>query len=193
MQGHTEFNVLKKAFAGGWELQGKTLGIVGFGRIGQALAKMSLGLGMKVIMYDPFVQQCELETDLPNAIQFKMLFKSSTFEELISVADIISFHVPKPKGGPMIGKEAMAAMKYGVVLLNASRGGVIDEEALLDALESGQVGGAGLDVFEDEPSPNQALLDHPRVSVTPHIGASTNEAQTRIGIELAEKVIAAIS
>lgn len=190
--GSSQFNVLKKSYAKGSELQGKTLGVIGFGRIGQALAKMALGLGMNVVMFDPFVQRCELVIDLPNMIKFRTTLESTPFEELIELADIISFHVPKPKGGPMIGKEEMQAMKDGVILINASRGGVIDETALLEALESGKVGAAGLDVFENEPTPNSALLDHPRVSVTPHIGASTMEAQTRIGIELAEKVIAAI-
>ncbi|MFM1876006.1 MAG: hypothetical protein RL266_1743 [Bacteroidota bacterium] len=192
VSGHDGFDKLKKSFSAGWELQGKTLGIIGFGRIGQALAKMSLGLGMNVTMYDPFVQRCDLEIELPNTIRFRTTIESMGFDEVITTADVISFHVPKPKGGAMIGKEELDAMKTGVVLLNASRGGVIDEIALLEALDSGKVAGAGLDVFENEPTPRPALLHHPRVSVTPHIGASTMEAQARIGIELAEKVIATI-
>ncbi len=190
--GTTDFSGLKKNYSDGWELSGKTIGIIGFGRIGQALAKMVLGLGMNVMMFDPFVKRCDLEIELPNTIRFKTTIESTPFAELITSCDIISFHVPKPKGGPMIGREEISAMKKGVILLNASRGGVIDELALLEALETGKVGGAGLDVFENEPTPLAELLCHPHISVTPHIGASTNEAQTRIGIELAEKVVAAI-
>lgn len=192
LKGVNDFSRLKKSYADGWELSGKTIGIIGFGRIGQALAKMVLGLGMNVVMFDPFVKRCELEIELPNTIRFRTTLDSTPFSELIASCDIISFHVPKPKGGPMIGREEISAMKKGVVLLNASRGGVIDEQALLEALETGKVAGAGLDVFENEPTPLAALLNHPRISATPHIGASTSEAQTRIGIELAEKVVAAI-
>ncbi|MCF8465320.1 MAG: D-2-hydroxyacid dehydrogenase [Flavobacteriales bacterium] len=192
VSGTTHFGTLKKNYAAGIEVQGKTLGIIGFGRIGQALAKMALGIGMNVVMFDPFVKRCELVIELPNTIQFKTTIDSISFAELIEEADVISFHVPKPKGGAMIGKEEIEGMKDGVILLNASRGGVIDEDALLDALNSGKVAAAGLDVFENEPTPKAELMNHPRISVTPHIGASTNEAQIRIGIELAEKVIAAI-
>jgi D-3-phosphoglycerate dehydrogenase len=192
LKGTIDFSGLKKNYSDGWELSGKTIGIIGFGRIGQALAKMVLGLGMKVMMFDPFVNRCDLEIELPNTIRFKTTIESTPFSELITSCDIISFHVPKPKGGPMIGKEEISAMKNGVILLNASRGGVIDEVALLEALATGKVGGAGLDVFEKEPTRLAELLCHPRISVTPHIGASTSEAQERIAIELAEKVIAAI-
>jgi len=192
VSGTTSFGKLKKSYANGIEVQGKTLGIVGFGRIGQALAKMALGLGMNVVMFDLFVERTELLIELPNTIQFRTIINRTSFAELIELADVISFHVPKPKGGPMIGKQEISGMKDGVILINASRGGVIDEDALLEALESGKVAAAGLDVFENEPTPKAELLNHPRISLTPHIGASTNEAQTRIGIELAEKVIAAI-
>jgi D-3-phosphoglycerate dehydrogenase len=190
--GATDFAKLKKAFADGWELQGKTLGIIGFGRIGQALAKMAIGLGMKVKMHDPFVQRCEFQLELVGIEPVKWSIESSSFESVLAQSDIISFHVPKPKNGPLIGAEQLKIMQEGVVLINASRGGVIDEPALLAALASGRVGGAGLDVFENEPSPMPQLLNHPRISVTPHIGASTSEAQERIGVELAEKVIAVL-
>lgn len=192
VSGTTEFSKLKKNFSDGWELQGKTIGIIGFGRIGQALAKMAIGLGMNVKMHDPFVPNCQLQIELSGIGPIKFELESSTFEEVISNSHILSFHVPKPKGGAMIGATEMHEMKDGVILINASRGGVIDEQALLAALASGKVGGAGLDVFENEPSPMPELLNHPRISVTPHIGASTAEAQERIGIELAEKVISVL-
>ena len=113
----------------------------------------------------------------------------TVMDDMLAEADFISLHVPF-LGKPVLGKEEFAAMKDGVIVLNAARGGTIDEEALLAALESGKVSAAGLDVFENEPTPRKALLDHPRVSVSPHIGASTMAAQRNIGLELAEKIIA---
>lgn len=190
--GISDFGKLKKSYAKGSELQGKTLGIVGIGRIGQALAKMALGLGMKVIAHDPFISEVKLSLDVYSVGEVKVSLSTISLDELLAQSDIISFHVPKPKDGSMISASEFEKMKEGVILVNASRGGVINEDDLLAALESGKVAAAGLDVFENEPTPKAALLNHPRISVTPHIGASTNEAQTRIGIELAEKVIAAI-
>ena len=192
VSGTTDFAKLKKSYAKGSELQGKTLGIVGIGRIGQALAKMALGLGMKVIAHDPFIPEVGLTFDVHIYGEVKVSLSTISLDELLSQSDVISFHVPKPKDGSMISASEFAKMKEGVVLINASRGGVINEDDLLAALDSGKVGAAGMDVFENEPTPKDELLNHPRISVTPHIGASTNEAQTRIGIELAEKVIAAI-
>lgn len=192
ISGTSEFGKLKKSYSKGSELQGKTLGIVGIGRIGQALAKMALGLGMKVIAHDPFIPEVEQSFHVHGFGEVKTVIKTISLDELLADSDIISFHVPKPKEGSMIRADEFAKMQDGVMLINASRGGVIDESALLQALDSGKVAAAGLDVFENEPTPNAALLNHAKVSVTPHIGASTNEAQTRIGIELAEKVIAAI-
>ncbi|HAP69986.1 MAG TPA: 3-phosphoglycerate dehydrogenase [Flavobacteriales bacterium] len=192
VSGTTDFAKLKKSYAKGSELQGKTLGIVGIGRIGQALAKMALGLGMKVIAHDPFIPEVGLTFDVHIYGEVKVSLSTISLDELLSQSDVISFHVPKPKHGSMITTCEFTKMKEGVVLINASRGGVINEDDLLAALDSGKVGAAGLDVFENEPTPKDELLNHPRISVTPHIGASTNEAQTRIGIELAEKVIAAI-
>jgi D-3-phosphoglycerate dehydrogenase len=190
--GTTDFGKLKKNYSEGSELQGKTLGIVGIGRIGQALAKMALGLGMKVVAHDPFIPKVGLLFDVHIYGQVKVSLTTISLDELLAQSDIISFHVPKPKDGSMITTAEFEKMKDGVIVINASRGGVIHEDDLLAALDSGKVVAAGLDVFENEPTPKVELLNHPRISVTPHIGASTNEAQTRIGIELAEKVIAAI-
>jgi len=192
VSGTADFGKLKKSYSKGSELQGKTLGIVGIGRIGQALAKMALGLGMKVIAHDPFIPEVGLSLDVHIYGEVKVSLSTISLDELLAQSDVISFHVPKPKDGSMIAASEFGKMKDGVILINASRGGVINESDLLSALDSGKVAAAGLDVFENEPTPKAELLNHPRISVTPHIGASTNEAQARIGIELAEKVIAAV-
>jgi D-3-phosphoglycerate dehydrogenase len=193
ISGTTDFGKLKKSYSKGSELQGKTLGIVGIGRIGQALAKMALGLGMKVVAHDPFIPEVGLSFDVHIYGEVKVSLSTISLDELLAQSDAISFHVPKPKDGSMISASEFAKMKQGVILINASRGGVINEDDLLVALDSEKVAAAGLDVFESEPTPKAELLNHPRISATPHIGASTNEAQTRIGIELAEKVIVAIN
>lgn len=190
--GASEFGKLKKSYSKGVELQGKTIGIVGFGRIGQALAKMALGLGMKVVAHDPFQASVNIDFEIAGFGKVDVQIDTVTLDDLLSQSDFISLHVPKPKDGALIGENEFAKMKDGVIIANAARGGVIDENALLSALESGKVAAAGLDVFENEPTPRQDLLNHPRISVTPHIGASTNEAQARIGIELAEKIISVI-
>ena len=191
-RGATDFGKLKKSYAKGTELQGKTLGIVGIGRIGQSLAKMALGLGMKVVAHDPFIPTVGLSFEVHIYGEVKVSLATISLNDLLAQADVISLHVPKPKDGSMIGAAEFARMKDGVIIINASRGGVINEQDLIVALDSGKVAAAGLDVFENEPTPNVELLKHPRISVTPHIGASTMEAQTRIGIELAEEVLAAI-
>lgn len=192
VSGTTDFGKLKKSYAKGSELQGKTLGIVGIGRIGQALAKMALGLGMKVVAHDPYIPEVGLcfELDLFGEVSVKIC--TISLDDLLEQSDFISLHVPKPKEGSLIGAAEFAKMKDGVMIVNAARGGVMNEDDLLAALGSGKVAAAALDVYENEPTPKAELLNHPQISVTPHIGASTNEAQTRIGIELAEKVIAAI-
>lgn len=173
----------KKEYSNGFELTGKTLGIMGLGNIGKELAKRALGLSMKVIAYDPFVNQCDLDV------------KFVSKEELLSLSDIISLHIPKIKGeGYAIGKNEFQMMKNGVVLINCARGGVVSEADLLEALNNGKVAFAGIDVFENEP-PTEAqkdLMNHPNVSLSPHIGGSTPEAQTRIGIEIAQKIVDAL-
>lgn len=188
--GDTKFEDLKKKYAKGVELRGKTIGIVGFGRIGQYVAKMALGLGMKVMAFDPFVTEATIELEIEGAGSVKVKITPVGLDKVIQQSDFITFHVP---GGKLITKHELASMKNGVVLVNAARGGVINEDDLLEALNSGKVAHACLDVFENEPKPSVAVLNHPKISLTPHIGAATNEAQERIGVELAEKIIAALS
>lgn len=175
--GHTmrEDKWEKKAYGKGIELSGKTLGIVGFGRIGQALGKMAKAIGMDVIAFDIF--------HIPG-IEEQMGIPYVEMDELLAKADFISVHAPAVDGGKLISAENIAKMKDGVVIINTSRGSNCDEAALLAALESGKVRAAGLDVFAEEPSANKALYSHPMVSCTPHIGAATQEAQKRIGSEI---------
>ncbi|MFD2556991.1 D-2-hydroxyacid dehydrogenase [Sphingobacterium tabacisoli] len=184
VEGATNFGGLKKAYAAGTELKGKTLGVVGFGRIGRATAQIALGLGMDVVYYDLFQGPLSLKLSLSGGVEVDLTVRQVELDELFKVSDFISLHVPF-LDKPVIGKEEFALLKDGVGLVNASRGGVIDELELIEALNSGKVAFAGLDVFESEPTPRGALLTHPKVSLTPHIGAATNEAQERIGEELA--------
>ena len=175
--GHTmrEGKWEKKAYGKGIEVSGKTLGIVGFGRIGQALGKMAKAIGMKVVAFDIFhIPGIEEQLGIPYV----------EMDELLAQADFISVHAPAVDGGALISAENIAKMKDGVTIINTSRGTNCDEAALLAALESGKVRAAGLDVFAEEPSANSALYSHPMVACTPHIGAATNEAQGRIGEEI---------
>ena len=187
LEGDTKFKALKKNYAGGSELRGKSMGIIGFGRIGQETAKIALGVGMNVIAHDPFMEKAALKVALGNDITVDYSIPMASFETVIKDADFISLHVPA-QDKPVIGKKEFAMMKKGAGLINAARGGVIDEEALLDALDSGQLSFAGLDTFVNEPKPAMKVLMHPNVSLTPHIGAATNEAQDRIGTELAQQI-----
>ncbi len=193
LQGNSEFANLKKVASNGIELKGKTMGIYGFGRIGQEVAKIGIGLGMKILAFDPYVSTVDLSLDLPALGQnsrLKVSIQTVSEESVITHSDFITFHVPFNEGDKAIINAAkMEKMKKGVGLINCSRGGVIDEKDLLFALESNRVSFAGLDVFEKEPPVNMEILKHDRVSLSPHIGGSTVEAQNRIGIELAEKVI----
>jgi len=188
VEGNTRFNDLKKAYAKGIELRGKKIGIIGFGRIGRETAKVALGLGMDVLAYDLFEIPTELELVLGGNVCVNCPINAVSVEQLIKESDFISLHVPFSEK-PVLGKEEFAIMKDGAGVVNCSRGGTIDEDALLEALNSGKVAFAGLDVFDNEPTPRQDLLSHPNVSLTPHIGASTNEAQERIGTELANLII----
>ena len=167
----------KKAYSKGIELQGKTLGIVGFGRIGQHLGVMAKAIGMNVIAEDIF--------HIPG-IEEKLGIPYVELDELLAKSDFISVHAPAVDGGALINAETIAKMKDGVTIINTSRGTNVDEAALLAALESGKVRSAGLDVYADEPATNKALYSHPMVSCTPHIGAATKEAQKRIGAEIVE-------
>lgn len=187
LEGDTKFKVLKKNYAGGSELRGKTMGIIGFGRIGQETAKIALGVGMNVIAHDPFMEKAALKVALGNDVTVDYSIPMASFETVIKDADFTSLHVPA-QDKPVIGKKEFAMMKKGAGLINAARGGVIDEEALLDALDNGQLSFAGLDTFVNEPKPAMKVLMHPNVSLTPHIGAATKEAQDRIGTELAQQI-----
>jgi D-3-phosphoglycerate dehydrogenase len=187
--GNSKFEDLKKSYSKGIELRDKTIGIIGFGRIGQYTAKIALGCGMKVLAYDPFVKEAELKLDIHGTQGVDVKISTVPLDQLISSADVITMHVP---GGKMITEKEISKMKNGVILINASRGGVIDEADLLAGLHSGKIVHACLDVFENEPTPNEAILKHTKISLTPHIGAATNEAQERIGVELAEKLIDAL-
>ena len=187
LDGETKFKALKKAYAGGAELRGKTLGVVGFGRIGQATAKIALGLGMDVAAYDPFMDEATVTVDFFNGQSVDINIKTRSFDDVLSQSDFVTLHVPA-QDKPTIGAAEMAKMKKGAGLINAARGGVIDEEALVAALDSKQLSFAALDTFVNEPTPAIKLLMHPNISLTPHIGAATNEAQDRIGTELAQQI-----
>jgi len=165
----------KKAFKG-TELYGKTLGLIGSGRIGTELGKRAIAMGMNVLVFDPFIKECAAG-------------KQCEFPEMLKNADYISLHVPKTeKTAHIINKESIAQMKKGVVIINCARGGVVDEEALYEALKSGQVGAAALDVYESEPLKEFKLYSLPNVIGTPHIGAQTKEGQERAGVGIAEEV-----
>ena len=187
LNGDTKFKQLKKSYGKGRELRGSTLGIIGFGRIGQATAKIALGVGMKVIYHDPYLEECKLQLSFFDDQKIDFQLKSTNKESLLQNSDFITTHVPAQKDY-VIGTEEFEMMKDGVGIINAARGGVIDEVALIDAIENKKVSFAGLDVFESEPSPEIRILMHPSISLTPHIGAATGEAQDRIGLELAAQI-----
>ena len=188
VEGDTKFAELKKAYTKGVELRGKTIGIIGFGRIGQEVAKMALGLGMRVLAVDNFAEKVNLKVEFFNEQSVDFEIKTQSKEEVLKEADFVTLHVPAQKEF-VIGQKEFDLMKNGAALVNCARGGVVDEEALLKALDSGKLAFAGLDVFINEPTPAKSILSHPKISLTPHTGASTNEAQDRIGISLAEQII----
>ena len=192
VKGNTDFEKMKKAFGGGAELRGKTIGIIGMGRIGVEVARIALGLRMKVIAADTFVGKANIEVDFYNGQSINVDIITEPIDEILKQADIITLHVPAQKDF-VIGKEELAIMKDGVVLINCARGGVIDEEALIEALDSDKVRFAGLDVFENEPTPSEKILTHSKISLSPHIGAATLEAQDRIGTELADQIFQILS
>ena len=188
LEGDSRFKELKKSYAGGRELRGKTIGIIGFGRIGREVAKIALGIGMKVIASDSEEGEAEITLEFYNDQKVRIPIKTEPVEDLIKHSDFITLHVPAQKE-PILGREEFQKMKNGVGIINAARGGVIDEVALVEALDSGKVSFAGLDTFEEEPSPAIKVLMNEKVSLSPHIGAATNEAQERIGYELADEII----
>lgn len=189
LEGDTAFARLKKSYAGGTELRGKTIGVVGFGRIGQEVARIGLGLGMNVLVCDLNEVPPTLSVSFAHGIEVDLPIFKKDLQELLREADFISFHVPYTEK-PLMGTLEFADVKPGIGIINTSRGSVIDESALIAALDSGLVSFAGLDVFEDEPTPNQEILAHSKVSLSPHIGAATVEAQERVGTELASLILA---
>ena len=192
--GHTDFKMLKKRYAKGIELRGKTLGIIGIGRIGQALASYALGLGMKVMATDRHNNPVSIPLNIHGHGEVKVSIDISTMDEILSQSDFISVHVPaQANGHAVIGEKEIAKMKDGVILANASRGGVIDEKALIQACQNGKVKAAALDVFDNEPTPAIETLACNQFSLSPHIGAATMEAQDRIGIELAQQIISILN
>ena len=188
LEGDTRFKELKKSYGAGRELRGKTLGIIGFGRIGRQVAKIALGCGMKVIASDHEVGEADITLTFYEGQTITLKIKTAPIDKLIKHSDFISLHVPS-QSGYLIGKEEISKMKDNVGIVNAARGGVLDENALLEAIEDGKVSFAALDVFENEPTPSIKVLMHDKISLTPHIGAATEEAQDRIGVELANQII----
>lgn len=188
LDGDSKFNALKKNYAQGTELRGKTLGIVGFGRIGLEVAKIALGVGMKVIASDKFVEKATIKVEFYNGQFINVEIETLPMEEVLEQSDFITLHVPAQEEY-VIGDKQFSQMKNGVGIVNAARGGVIDEVALVKAIDSGKVAFAGLDTFESEPTPAVKVLMNGKISLTPHIGAATNEAQDRIGTELASQIV----
>ena len=192
LEGESNFKGLKKAYAKGIELRGKTLGIIGFGRIGQEVAKIALGIGMQVKATDKYIDKVDVPIKLFNGESIKVIIETLKFSEVIKTSDFITLHVPAQKNY-VIGKKEIQMMKDGSAILNAARGGVVDELALINALDDGKLAFACLDTFENEPKPEIKLLMHPKISLTPHIGAATLEAQDRIGLELAMQIKSILS
>ena len=188
LEGEKKFKNLKKAYAKGTELRGKTLGVIGFGRIGQATAKMALGLGMKVIAFDPFMEKTTISLAFFDGQTIDFEIKTVSKETVLKESDFITLHVPAQKEF-VIGEAELNMMKEGAALINAARGGVVNEVALVAALDSNKLSFAGLDTFENEPTPAVQILMNSKISLTPHIGAATNQAQDRIGSELATQII----
>ena len=187
LDGDSKFKDLKKAYAKGTELSGKTLGIIGFGRIGQEVAKIGIGIGMKVVFFDKFNKEANLKLDFFDGQNLSFNLSSSTFEDLLKNSDFISVHIPA-SDKYIINTKEFSKMKDGVGILNLSRGGILNEQELIRSIESGKVSFAGIDTYENEPNPSIKVLMNSSISLTPHIGAATNEAQDRIGIELADKI-----
>ncbi|CAI8346819.1 MAG: Hydroxypyruvate reductase [Owenweeksia sp. TMED14] len=187
LEGESKFKELKKAYGNGSELRGKKIGIIGFGRIGKAVGRIAYGVGMHVQVHDPHIESGDFEVLFSDGQKVSAKAKILNLNEILTSSDIISIHIGG--GAEIIGANELAKMKKGAFLINAARGGVINEEALDIALESQQIAGAAIDVFKNEPNPAIKLLMNPSVSLTPHIGAATKEAQDRIGIELANQII----
>ena len=190
LMNNEDFNTLKKKYSKGTELRGKTLGIVGFGRIGRALATYALGIGMHVVGVDLEDDDVEITFDINNCLFNVNVHVYNDIENILPYCDYISVHIPPLENGDAaITREHIDMMNDGVVLINAARGGVIDENELLKAVNNGKISAVALDVFNNEPNPNKEILSNPKIFCTPHIGAGTVEAQARIGTELANIII----
>jgi len=187
IKGNNEFAKLKNSYGKGTELRGKTIGIIGLGKIGIEVARIAIGVGMKVLAVDQLIDKVNLELSF-NDQSITTEIITHSLEYTLKNADVISLHIPA-QDGYVIGKEQFDIMKEGSAIINCARGGVVDEKAMIEVLNSGKLSFAGLDVFENEPIPSEDVLNHPKVSLTPHIGAATMEAQDRIGTELADQII----
>lgn len=189
LEGDTQFNQLKKTFANAHELEGKTLGVIGFGNIGKEVIKMGISLGMNIKVLSKYAETETLTLNFFDGQSIDFSITASTnADEFYPFVDFISINTPKTEGY-IIDKEEFDKMKDGVFLVNAARGGVVNEVALMDAIDEGKVAGAALDVFENEPTPELPLLMNPALSLSPHLGGNTIDAQEKIGTELALQII----
>ena len=192
LSGDKDFKLLKKSYSNGRELYGKTIGIIGFGRIGQEVAKKAIGIGMKVLAHDKLIKEANVTLDFYNGEKKSFTIETNSLDEVLKKSDFITVHVPKTGKDSIIGATEIGKMKTGAGIINTSRDGVIDETALMFALDKHKLAYAGLDVFENEPEPSIHICMHNAISLSPHIGAATIEAQERIGEELASQIIAHI-
>lgn len=192
LEGDSRFKELKKAYAQGTELRNKTIGILGFGKIGQEVAKIAIGMGMKVLATDKKIKSAPITLEFFNDQKITFTIDTVDQKELLEKSDFITLHMPAQDDYIITARE-IESMKEGVGIINTSRGGLLNEVDLVKAIKSGKVQFAGLDVYETEPSPAVQLLMNPDISLTPHIGAATKEAQDRIGIELANQIIELLS
>lgn len=185
-----DINSLKIICSGGSELTGKTLGIIGFGRAGQEVAKRALGLGLKVLAWDAYVQEANIIIEIPGCHHVVTQIYTVKLDKLLAESDFITLHsLPSNDKKPIISKNEIEKMKDGVILINVSKAELLDEQELISGLNSGKIRAAGIDVFKNEPAPLPALITHPKVSVSPHIGGETLEAQSRISVEMANNII----
>lgn len=187
LSGDTKFNDLKKSFSAGSELKGKTIGIIGFGRIGEAVAKIAIGLGMKILVFDKFIKNKLVTLQFFDNQKITFNINTSDFKTVLQNSNFITLHIPT-QNDYIIGRKEFSIIKKGSFIINAARGGIIDEVALYENIEKKHISFAGLDVFKNEPNPSPKLLMTPNISFTPHIGAATLEAQDRVGKELAEQI-----
>jgi len=188
LSGDSDFKGLKKSYSSGRELAEKTLGIIGFGRIGQEVAKRAIGLGMKVKAHDKFIDEVNITLQFFNSDKKSFTIQTESMEEVLRNSDFITIHIPKTEDKAVIGAEEIGMMKTGAGIVNTARGGVVDESALMFALDKEKLAYAGLDVFDNEPNPSIHICMHNAISLTPHIGGATLEAQGRIGTELADQI-----